>query len=137
MGTYITKSDIEAVFGVDNMATWSDLENTQGSTNEDRVDTAIAHAESLVDDRFRHSRYAVPLQGIDGSVPAVVVDWAAKLAGIWLYESRGLRDGDQDNQLAGIKSAVETGMDAYLSGKRRLNAVTSEGDAPGGPVVVE
>jgi len=137
MANYIAKSDIESVFGADNVAAWSNLDNTDAGANEDRIDAAIAYAEAVIDDRFRTSRYAVPLQG-DGATLYVVKDWAAKLAGIWLYESRGLRDAnDEGNKLRDMLRAVHADISAYLAGQRRLRATPAEADAPTAPVVIE
>ena len=136
MGQYLSRSDVEAVFGIDNVVAWSNLDNTQAGANEGRIDTAIAYAEAAIDDRFRGGRYRVPIVCSSGGTPKVVVGWAAKLAGIWLYESRGLRDGDEmGNKLSALKQRVEAEISMYLSGQRRLAAELS-GDAPNAPAVV-
>ena len=78
----------------------------------------------------------MPLTGASGSLPKVVVDWAAKLAGVWLYESRGLPDDSATgNKLSAVKRQVEEQIGMYLSGQRRLDAAVSQGDAPSAPVV--
>jgi len=133
MGRYADKSDIEDVFGVDNVATWSNLDNDQAEENEDRIEAAIARAEAVIDDRFRGGRYAVPLQGSSG-VPSVVRGWTARLAGIALCESRGLA-GAMGESLVQMRREIEREIQEYLSGRRRLDAFLAA-DSPDGPVVI-
>ena len=135
MGRYISQSDIEAVFGADNVAGWSNLDNAQAAADEARVAAAIAHAEAVVDDRFRGGPYAVPLRGAGGT-PRAVIDWAARLAGIRLWEARGLAAaGEAGDPMAAMRQGVHAEIDQYLSGRRRLDALPA-GEAPTGPVVV-
>ena len=136
MGRYITRTDVEAVFGVDNVATWSNLENTQASANEDRIDAAIARAEGCIDDRFRGGTYAVPLSNLGDASSAVVKDWASNLAGAWLFESRGLRDDDPTaHRMAERRRRIDREMVEYLSGQRRLDAARAT-TGPGAPSVI-
>ena len=136
-GTYISQSDVENVFGTENVARWSNLDNSSTDADETRIQAAIDYAEARVDDRFRPSRYRVPLVG-DGATLRAVIDWVAKLAGIWLYESRGLHDaGDTAHKLTAVKANVETEIDMYLAGQRKLPAQLKRTDAPTAPKVVE
>ena len=136
MANYITQSDIESVFGDDNIATWSNLDNTDATANTDRITSAISYAEAYIDDRFRLTQYRVPLQG-NGVTLYIVKDWAAKLAGVWLYMSRGVRDdNDQGDKLSDMKDSVLAEMDAYLSGQRKMNAVYNYSDTPTAPTIV-
>jgi hypothetical protein len=94
--------------------------------------SAIAWAESLIDDRFRGGPYAVPLSGPAG-VPATVVDWAARLAGSRLAASR---EGGSLDSAAEIRRQVQAEIDEYLSLSRRLPAETRQGSGPSGPVMI-
>ena len=135
MANYISKSDVETVFGISNVATWSNLDNTQAGANEDRIDAAIAYAEAAINDWLRGGRYAVPITGTSVAVPRVVVDWAAKYAGVWLYQSRGQLDTDETgNKLTAIKEAVDAEIGMYVSGQRRLAATLTQ-KGPDAPVV--
>ncbi len=98
MSTYCTEAQIKNVFGTTNVDNWSDLDNDQGtSTMADRVTQAIAVASERIDDAARTMEYRIPLvQTADGTTtPITIVDLAATLAGIWLYEARGVMDFDQ------------------------------------------
>ena len=136
MTNYIVQTDIESVFGADNIATWSNLDNLDASANTDRITSAINYAESVIDDRFRNTRYTVPLQG-DGAVLYVVKDWAAKLAGIWLYQSRGTHDDNEEgDKLSDVKESVYAEMDTYLSGGREFPAIYGHSDVPTSPIII-
>ncbi|HPS52794.1 MAG TPA: DUF1320 family protein, partial [Phycisphaerae bacterium] len=92
--SYATKSEIESVFGKSNVASWSNLDNEMSGADDTRIASAISYADSIINARLRGGRYALPLVNSQGTVPGLVKDWAAKLAGVWLYECRGLFDDD-------------------------------------------
>lgn len=116
---YCTQSDIEAVFGARNVARWSNLDNDDSAADTARINTAIAWASDYLDSRLRR-RFAVPLSG--GG--AVLTDWCAKLAGVWLYEARGQDTrGAQDENANSVrlhKPIVNAELDALLSGARDI-----------------
>lgn len=136
MGTYINRSNVEAIFGTDNVATWSNLDNDDAQTNEARVDAAIAYAEGFIDDRFRSGKYAVPLVGNSTNALQTIKNVAAQLAGWWLYRSRGLRDGEtEDDKMTTHEVDANKVIDGFLSGRMKLNAALTK-TQPTAPVVV-
>lgn len=135
MANYIAQADIETVFGTGNVAIWSNLSGGR-TADTTRIAEAIAYAEQIIDDRFRGSRYAVPLTTADGNTLNQVKAWAARLAGIWLYRARGMNDEEGTNKLEGIEERVLAEMSDYLAGARRMAATTSESDQPTAPIVV-
>jgi|TARA_R100000501_G_C2631536_1_gene127889 phage gp36-like protein len=133
MSSYIEQTDIENVFGTDNVATWSNLAG--GTTvDTDRIDSAILYAEALVEDSFRGGKYDLPFSPI----PEVVKDWCSKLAGIWLFMCRPgyRRDSETTEGFADIREIVLSEIATYNSGQRLFdcNASTSKGIS--GPVVI-
>jgi len=115
--SYIVKSDIENVFGKDNVARWSNLDGEVGADTT-RINTAIAVAEEEVENRFRGGRYAIPF-----STPSEVVkSWCARLAGIWLFENRpGFNKADtQKEGFQDMKDDLASEIEAYTSGQRQL-----------------
>ena len=60
---YITKAKVEAVYGVNNIAKWSNLDNDDAQANDARIDDAITYAEAYIDDKLRGGRYVVPVTG--------------------------------------------------------------------------
>ena len=137
MGTYISQSNVEDVFGTTNVALWSQLSPSSSTADTARIASAIAYAEEYVENRFRGSRYAVPFSGSSTQL----IDWMAKLAGVWLYESRGLRDTaaagtDDANRVRIHKRLVDNEIKGVLMGSARLNLGSATGRQPTAPVVV-
>lgn len=140
MGTYIVQADIESQFGTSNVAAWSNLSNTSTSADTDRIADAIDYAERTVESRLRGRGYTIPLSASSSGALTPVIDWCAKLAGVWLYESRGQRDSaegsDEDkNRVRFHKADVNKEIDAVVAGCRRLDLVQSHSPMPTGPVV--
>lgn len=136
MSVYITQSDVEDQFGENNVAVWSQLDNTTTGADTTRISKAIDSAEQTVEDRFRGGPYAVPFTGGGARGLVKVIEWCAKLAGVWLYENRGLRDDNEGgNKLTKIKADVFHEIAAYLSGQMRLKADLVMAGRPTGPVV--
>ena len=133
---YSARSDVEDVFGVDNVAKWADLDADADATKiANRITRAIAAGDAKIDQRFRSSQYAVPLvPGTSGDV--VVTDWSARLAGVWLYESRGTNEMDQKgrpfNRMSGQEKKVMDHMDRVMTGKERLDAeiISNQSESP-------
>lgn len=135
--SYCAKSNIEDIFGVANVIKWSQLDPDLIVADAARIARAIAVADAEIDDAFRDTKYAVPLTGTSGSLPVTVVDWGAKLAGIWLYQSRGQSDTSEEADKYGdMREAVDKSMELYLTGQRQLAATESDAGDPTAPVVV-
>lgn len=140
MGRYIQQSDLENVFGSDNIVVWSNLDNSTDSANTTRINAAISYAEEDVENRFRDGRYTVPFVGASGSIPKVIVDWMAKIAGAWLYESRPQKFTEDENSeeinFGRIRRHVDTDIKLYVSGQRRVNLALAERSTPSAPIVL-
>lgn len=136
--SYITQANIEDAFGLDNVAVWSNLENDDTDADTARIAKAINYADAAIDDQFRDGFYSLPLTASGGGVPAIVLDWAAKLAGCWLYMSRGQNDSnDEGDNLQSIRDAVIEDMKLYTAGIKKMDAIKSRSQSsPTGPVVV-
>ena len=126
---YAIRTDVEAVFGVENAEKWADLENDQVAADiTARIAAALAFAEDEIDNRLRGGPYVVPLTT---PVERIIVDVAAKLAGVWLYESRGVADFDPEtgrpqHKLHWHKKDASRKLDDLLSGRRRLGITDTD-----------
>lgn len=131
--SYIAQSDIEAIFGATNVAKWADMDNNANAgAIAARIAAAIAYAEDEIDLRLRGHAYIVPISGTSGSTPRSIVDAAARLAGVWLYESRGMAD---DNvEIGRHREQVDRLVNRIIAGQVRLDAVRSA-DHPDVPVI--
>lgn len=139
MGRYIAQSDVENLFGQANVRIWSNIDNHDDSEtpNATRITAAIAYAEDMVDDRLRDGPFSVP---VTGTIPTTLKDICARLAGVWLYEARGVDDFDPDTGRELHKYefhrryAMKT-IDKLIRGEMTLNSPRTE-DGPTAPVVI-
>lgn len=136
MAKYIAQSDIEDVFGVDNVALWSNLDNSDDMADTVRIAKAIEYAEEDIENRFRESRYAVPFVGTTGNIPKVLIDWMAKIAGLWLFECRPKVVDEEEISFDDMKKSIDSEIAAYHSGQRRLALTLAETNIPGAPIVM-
>lgn len=127
--SYCTQSDIENLFGTTNVKVWSNLENDADEADTARITAAIAYAAEQVNKRFRRSKYAVPLTALPGESLVDITDIAARFAGVWLYESRGIDVPIVADETAIVQSVsrhrgmAERAIRRYLSGQDTLPAV--------------
>jgi len=132
MGNYIDSTYLATMFGEDNILAWSDLTNASEIADSARIAAAINWAEAQIDDRFRRSRWEVPLSG----PPEVVKVWAAKLAVVYLLQDpRFIASETARETREAFLQEVHNEMASYLSGSREFSA-TENGTHPTSPVVV-
>jgi len=124
-GRYSAQSDIEDIFGVTNVAIWSQLDPTQppGTPDVDRIQRALDYSDArIISFFFTQGNYVTPLVPLNTDID-LVTRWAATLAGVWLYESRGLRDDTPDgNKYSAMARQVIAEMGPYRS-QEKLDAV--------------
>jgi len=129
MSTYCTRAGIEDVFGVENVKVWADLDCDADATKiANRITRAIAVASAQIDDSVRGTPHTLPLADASGTTPTTVADMAAQLAGVWLYESRGVHDfnpqtGQIAHRLAYQRSNVAKWLQAVRAGQVKLDAI--------------
>lgn len=129
--SYITRTDIEDKFGKKNVEIWADLDNNQVQADiTARITTAIAFADEMVDNALRRGRYALPIVDLLSAVPKVIVDVVASIAGVWLYENRGVQDFDPDtgkaqHRLHWQKVDAQRVLSWLRMGQIELNAVST------------
>lgn len=94
---YSTTSDMEEVFGVDNIADWADPDAAANATNiAARKTGAISISDAEIEDVARMAQYKVPMQAEAGGIPTTVKYLSAVGAGVWLLESgRGCTSFDE------------------------------------------
>lgn len=128
---YSTQTDLEDVFGRDNIRTWSNLDQNDETVDTARITKAITWADRQIDNTFRRSKYAVPLISVDGNDLVEVTDWSARLAGQWLkYSHAGgeIFDEDTDERTKRVRSLthivkqVVDEMRLYIGGQLDLPA---------------
>ncbi len=129
--SYIARTNIEDKFGKKNVEIWADLDNNQVQADiTARITTAIAFADETVDNALRRGRYALPITDALSAVPKVIVDVTASIAGVWLYENRGVQDFDPDtgkaqHRLHWQKVDARRVLSWLRMGQIELNAVST------------
>lgn len=126
-GRYATWADIQDIFGILNVATWSQLDNNLTEADTVRIAKALANADAKIDGTLARL-YVTPMT-LTGTDAVIVREWAAKLAGIWLYQSRGQQDTDKKgNDYEAMSEEVMTDIRLYRGGQiRQLNATLRSG----------
>jgi len=91
---YATRSDIESRFGKSSVLKWASMEGTTSRADVvAAITTALADAETEVNDMLRGGPYAIPF----ASVPSRITKETARLAGVLLYEARGVELEDESD----------------------------------------
>lgn len=135
MGTYIVQSDVENLFGTQNVAEWSNLDNDGTGVVAARVAAGIAYAEGYIEDRFREGPYIVPFVNTGSGTPVVLKDWCARLAGAWLYRSRPPHAREQD-RMSLIVQGMDNEIDSYITKGRKMQLARYQSTAPTVPICV-
>lgn len=125
---YCTREDIEQVFGRTNVTKSADLDDN-GNAEEiaARITAMIVAASNEVDDRLRGGPYRVPITQTCETIKFLT----AHLAGVMLYEARGVQDFDTTtglpyHRLHWHRTHVDTILTQIRSGVRRLDIETVE-----------
>ena len=76
-GDLLSRSDVEDIFGVVNVARWADLDNDQDATLKiaNRINRAIVWATAEMEDRLRNGPYQLPLTGTSATVVDLCASW--------------------------------------------------------------
>lgn len=97
VGTYGSQTDMENVFGTQNIAQYSDINNTEnGSADGTRVQAASDYADSQINAFFADGPFTVPIPFTETWASVMAANWYAVIAGVWMYSNRGSRD-EKDN----------------------------------------
>lgn len=135
MGSYISQSDIEDIYGQENVAQWSNLTGAN-TVDTGRVTSAISWAEAKVENKFRNSRYSVPFVST-GTYDEQLIDWCAAYAGYWLYRARKTRKRNEaDDQKPQPVLDAEGEISAVLAGAVDLDLQLEGEPSPETPAVV-
>ena len=87
---YCDRDNVEDRFGNSNVAAWADLDNDEDAAKIlARITAAIVAADADIDDLLRGGMYTIPF---DEPPPQAIIGISADLAGVWLYENRGIQD---------------------------------------------
>lgn len=92
---YSTRDLIETKFGKANVRKWADLDGNKDQEDiTARITAAIAYGDAEIDMTLG-GRFSVPF----ASTPTVIEEISVQLAGVRLYEGRGVPDADEDGNV--------------------------------------
>jgi phage gp36-like protein len=129
---YCTKAQMEAIWGVQNVSQFADMDNDANPTTiASRIAAAITWASAEIDDYLRVANYRIPCTTLTGTVetvPTTVAYHAAVLAGVFLYEARGAKDYDTTSgrlihQYGFRATRVRRFLEEIANGTRKLDAI--------------
>lgn len=125
VGFYATEDDMRDYFG-NSIDSWSDVDAT-GSADEGRIQRALDYSDAYIDSFFAGGPFTLTphLTFLDTASTTLVKQWAAKLAGTYLYRASGQRDeadAKPTNQYSAMLADVMREMGMYKAGLRTLNA---------------
>jgi len=131
---YCDGEDVIQCYGERNVEAWADLDNDGDETKiSNRIAQAIVSATAHIDDTMRDSIYEIPFTtgDSDDTVPRTIADLCAMLAGVWLYESRGVVDfdpntGQQVHRLSWQRRRCQDTLEGLHRGALRLDAVLTD-----------
>lgn len=91
--SYAAQSDMQDIYGIANVISWSQLNETvvdglgNPTIDASRVAKSLLVADDYINLRLQGGIVAVPI--VISPLPVTITDIAARLAGWWLYTSRG------------------------------------------------
>jgi hypothetical protein len=124
---YATRTDMELIFGAENVATWANIDNLADDDEDledivaDRICWALAESKDYFDDRLRGGPYEIPLES---PIPAQIVSMSARWAAVMLHDSRGMVDSENDrtkDQMMPHRKMVQRFLRNVLLQGHRLN----------------
>ena len=115
-GTFMCgRGDIEQIFGTTAVAKWGDLNNNEDADEiTGRINYRIAIADSLMRSTLGNSAWVLPLEGDE--IPPILAYYTACLAGVLLYEGRGVQDYDARGNAQHQLSFHKKGVDDFVKG---------------------
>jgi phage gp36-like protein len=119
---YADRADIELIFGNTNVVTWADVDNDGDDTLiVNRICWALQLSHYQINDRLTGGAYVIPFVI---PYPVQIIDCCARLAGVLLYESRGIIDATDTqkprNTVTYHRDLVEKTLRAVLDGRMQF-----------------
>lgn len=115
-----TESSMNLIFGANNIQKWADVDNDEDAIKiAARIAWALTQATTRVDAMLSTGRYTSYLDD------PLVEDLVARLAGVLLYDSRGITDAEDDeNPVSKHQAYVDTTLRRIQSGTLKLSTAT-------------
>lgn len=128
IGRYTDSTKIEAMYGVENVHQWLGIDESDEAVDWAlRMYRFIESVEQQIDDTLRGGPCTVPFEA---PIPTAIIDAATALAGVRMYESRGVVDmnaetGAPQHRLAYQKKHAMNDLARIRNGSLRLTVEDS------------
>ncbi len=122
MPVYHVRSDVDLIYGKENVTKWADLNN---NGNEEEIAARVTWASELsyeyTNANLADGPYDVPFE-VDPDTHVIIKDLSARWTGWILYESRGFVDAEDsnENQLKSHKQFVMDSISDIHGGNIKL-----------------
>lgn len=129
---WTSRKEMEFMFGVENLKQWADLENNQSAADiSERIQWAVD--EATADARERLMDSPVNLAAMS-EAPRTLRVATTRLAGVLLYESRGVKDAEAENgkhKLSYHQERADKYFQKVIAGTTRIQGVDGATTIPG------
>ena len=118
---YCLEADVQLIFGDAHVDDWAKMDPADSAPDiTARILRACVVASAWIDDVLRSTSIATPAVDAEGNVPTTIVDLAARLAGLWLYEANGAdeqgRGGEPYHRMSFMRTDVQARLEAIRTG---------------------
>ncbi len=121
MGAYTNIDSVQKFISQQQLLIWSQPDrNDPAMVNADSVNTAIAEAESEINERLHAARYEIPITGATVANLASIKSIANRLTIYNLAESNILGDEDTIERLQKMYDLAQAKLTGYADGSRTL-----------------
>lgn len=122
-GLYADETDLDDLRGIDNITSWSDLENT-GVRNSTRIQRCFNTGDTTIEKELERV-YSFPLANLGSADTELLSVWSSVITAYLLYTNRGLNQLTASGRTAGnpFKEEYRGVMDdiwLYANNKRTL-----------------
>ena len=120
---YSDRQDLYNIYGTHNVNKWADLNNDEVEPDIiNRINWSITQADAEINSRLLDSPWTIPFTA---PFDPIITDISARLAGVMLYESRGITDArDENHELFIHRQMFEKKIRQLLAGQRNLVGAT-------------
>lgn len=122
-GLYADETDLDDLRGIDNIDSWSDLENI-GARNSARIQRCFNTGDTMIEKELERT-YSFPLTNLGSADVELLSTWSSVITAYLLYTNRGLNQLTASGRTAGnpYKEEYQGVMDniwLYANNKRTL-----------------
>ncbi len=121
-------------WGRQNIRKWADLENhDEASYIDGRIAWALGKADTTINSRLAEARYVIPFAE---PYDDLIVDLANRIAGLRLYDARGITDSDDDfDDFRNEREAIEDTLMKIIRGQMHVRTAERKANQTSVPKV--